>query len=85
MTKLAKHFIFLFFTFSVFAGDATELFELANKKFNEHQYDEAKLHIKNLIKQQPSNIPARFLMVDLLLAIEQGALAETELNNLRSG
>lgn len=80
MTKLAKHFIFLFFTFSVFAGDATELFELANKKFNEHQYDEAKLHIKNLIKQQPSNIPARFLMVDLLLAIEQGALAETELN-----
>tara|TARA_R110000737_G_scaffold1598_14_gene4807 strand:- start:3540 stop:6320 length:2781 start_codon:yes stop_codon:yes gene_type:complete len=80
MLILARHFIFLFFTLSVFSVSASELFELANKKFNEHQYDEAKIHIKNLINQQPSNIPARFLMVELLLAVDQASLAETELN-----
>lgn len=80
MTKLAKHFIFLFFTFTLFTVSAAELFELANKKFNDHQYAEAKIHLKNLLKEQPSNIPARFLMVDILLATGQASLAEIELN-----
>lgn len=84
MTILAKRFI-LFATFSIFGlisivGSASELFELADKKFNQHQYDEAKIHLKNLLKEDPSNIPGRFLMVELLLAQEQSSLAQTELN-----
>jgi putative PEP-CTERM system TPR-repeat lipoprotein len=59
---------------------AADLFELANNKFNEHDYDEAKIHLKNLIKEQPNNLSARFLMVDLLLAQDQASLAEIELN-----
>ena len=80
MVILARHFLFIFFAFSVFTAAASELFELANEKFKEHQYDAAKIHIKNLISQQPSNIPARFFLVELLLTIDQAALAETELN-----
>tara|TARA_R110001583_G_scaffold193956_1_gene363760 strand:- start:520 stop:3300 length:2781 start_codon:yes stop_codon:yes gene_type:complete len=80
MTNLVRNLLFLFFTFFIHSANASELFELANKKFNEHQYNEAKIHVKNLIKQEPSNIPARFLMVELLLANDQAILAETELN-----
>ena len=84
MTILARYSILIFtctvFTFTTVTSYASELFELADKKFNEHQYDEAKIHLKNLIKNQPNNIPARFLMVELLLTVEQAALAQTELN-----
>jgi len=72
------------FAFSAFAMQNAELFELANKKLQQHQYDEAKIHIKNLIKAQPSNISARFLKVEILLATEQALLAETELNVIES-
>lgn len=77
---LARFFVFLFFYFSSAFMYASELYELANKKFNERQYNEARIHVKNLIKDEPSNIPARFLMVELLLADDQAILAETELN-----
>ncbi|SEK87102.1 putative PEP-CTERM system TPR-repeat lipoprotein [Colwellia chukchiensis] len=80
MTKLTRRFIFLVSICLAIGSNAAELYELANKKFNEHQYAEAKIHIKNLLKQDPSNIAARFLLVELLLADEQAALAETELN-----
>ncbi|MBA6390698.1 PEP-CTERM system TPR-repeat protein PrsT [Colwellia sp. BRX10-3] len=84
MTLLTRYFILFFtcttFVFTSLASNASEIFELADKKFNQHQYDEAKIHLKNLLKDQPNNIPARFLMVELLLAVEQAALAQTELN-----
>ena len=55
------------------------LYEKAQEVFNAQEYREAEIHLKNLIKNNPSHLPARVLMAEIKLAEGNGAAAEVDL------
>ena len=80
-TKLvAISFLFSIFTFSVFAQDDTNVnYEQALTAFNNGELEEAYIHLKNALQQQPSNLPAKILIGKVLLESGYSQEAEFEL------
>jgi putative PEP-CTERM system TPR-repeat lipoprotein len=56
------------------------LYEKAQEVFSAQKYREAEIHLKNLIKNNPSHLPARVLMAEIKLAEGNGEAAEIDLN-----
>lgn len=63
--------------FSVFASSLSD-YEKALTSYNERQYDEAFIHLKNSLQQDPNNLAAKILMGQILLINGYLSAAEVE-------
>ncbi|MDO6427832.1 PEP-CTERM system TPR-repeat protein PrsT [Thalassotalea sp. 1_MG-2023] len=58
-------------------------YENALKSFYVDDLNEAVIHLKNALKNNPDHLPSRILMAEILIAQGNGAAAEIELNNAK--
>lgn len=63
---------------------ANQTFEKAQIAFQNHQYNDAKVYLKQLLSEEPNNLSAKLLMAQLLIAQGNGHLAETEIKQMMS-
>ncbi|OKY27972.1 XrtA/PEP-CTERM system TPR-repeat protein PrsT [Thalassotalea sp. PP2-459] len=69
---------------SIDAAESTsQPYESALKSFYVDDLNEAVIHLKNALKNNPDHLPSRILMAEILIAQGNGAAAEIELNNAK--
>lgn len=72
----------LMFSSKTFSSSIDDTLHKAQQALTLGEFKTAQIHIKNILKDQPENIQARTLLVDIYLHIGDGAAAEIELNRL---
>ena len=60
-----------------------DFYEKAQKSFSKHLYEEAEIHLKNVLKESPEHLPSRILMAEVLLAQGDATGAEVQINIAR--
>ncbi|MCP4985356.1 MAG: PEP-CTERM system TPR-repeat protein PrsT [Colwellia sp.] len=60
-------------------------YEKALIAFQNEEFASAIIHLKNIIKENPSHMPSRVLMAQILITQGNGAAAQTELDKARDG
>ena len=69
-----------------FANEKTdESYEKALIAFQNDEFASAIIHLKNVIKENPSHMPSRVLMAQVLITQGNGAAAQVELDRARDG
>jgi len=63
------------------ANSAEDFYELALKSYQEKDNNTAEIHLKNALKDNPKNLPAKLLLAEVYIAQKLPHLAEVELNN----
>jgi putative PEP-CTERM system TPR-repeat lipoprotein len=63
------------------ANSAEDFYELALKSYQEKDNSTAEIHLKNALKDNPKNLPAKLLLAEVYIAQKLPHLAEIELNN----
>ncbi|MBU2869502.1 XrtA/PEP-CTERM system TPR-repeat protein PrsT [Colwellia sp. E2M01] len=87
-TKKSQNFILslFFISASVFANDNINAsYEKALIAFQNEAYPSAIIHLKNIIQEDPTHMPSRVLMAQVLINQGNGAAAEVELDRAREG
>lgn len=79
MRFTVKLFYFCTCLFFVPATFAANHYESALKAYNNDKVNEAYIHVKNAIKDDPDNLSSRFLLAQILFDLRSYALAEQEL------
>jgi len=63
------------------ANAAEDFYELALKSFQQKDISTAEIHLKNALKNNPQNIPAKLLLAEVFIERKSPRLAEQELND----
>jgi len=61
------------------ANEEDRLYELARSSLNDHQYSEALIHVKNILKASPEHLASHVLMAEILLESGSPSAAEVAL------
>jgi len=69
---------------SAFAEDSSELYEKALIAFQNQEMNVSRIHLLNILKQDPNNMTARLLLSQIFIEQGDGLAAEAELNKARS-
>lgn len=77
LNKTTLFFIFLCFHSSIFASSLSD-YEKALTSYNKADYEEAYIHLKNSLQQDPDNLAAKILMGQILLINGYLSAAEVE-------
>jgi putative PEP-CTERM system TPR-repeat lipoprotein len=80
LSKVCFFLIFTALSSLTRANEGSEL-EQANVAFKDNNYNEALIYLKNVTQKDPSNLAARLLMAEVLIAYSKGAAAEVELDH----
>ena len=67
--------------FSCFTKAQVDNYEAAIQAYYEHDIDAALIHLKNALKENNSNLPARLLLAEVLIKQHSYSIAEQELND----
>lgn len=82
--QLTLCFLLIATSISIGAAENTsQPYENALKSFYMDDLNEAVIHLKNALKNNPEHLPSRILMAEILIAQGNGAAAEIELNNAK--
>ena len=63
------------------ANAAEDFYELALKSFQQKDSSTAEIHLKNALKSNPKNLPAKLLLAEVFIEKKSPHLAEQELND----
>ncbi|PCI57721.1 MAG: PEP-CTERM system TPR-repeat protein PrsT [Gammaproteobacteria bacterium] len=69
----------LFISFSLAASQEDKLYETARSALNDNKYNEALIHVKNILKTSPKHLASHILMAEILLANGSASAAEVAL------
>jgi len=84
MNSIAK-ILFIIASLIVMSANAAEdSYELALKSFQQKDISTAEIHLKNALKDNPKNLPAKLLLAEVFIEKKSPHLAEQELNDALS-
>ena len=63
------------------ANSAEDFYELALKSYQQKDISTAEIHLKNTLKDNPKNLPAKLLLAEIYIEKKAPHLAEQELND----
>ena len=63
------------------ANSAEDFYELALKSYQQKDISTAEIHLKNTLKDNPKNLPAKLLLAEIYIEKKSPHLAEQELND----
>jgi len=76
----------LFITSSTFANENLDAnYEEALIAFQNEEFSSAVIHLKNIIQENPTHMPSRVLMAQILITQGNGSAAQIELDRARDG
>jgi putative PEP-CTERM system TPR-repeat lipoprotein len=84
MNRISKFFIIIIAFIVLPAKSADDYYELALKSFQQKDINSAEIHLKNALKNNPKNLPAKLLLAEVLIEKKLPHLAEQELNDALS-
>ena len=67
MTRISKFFIIIIAFIVLPAKSADDYYELALKSFQQTDINSAEIHLKNALKNNPKNLPAKLLLAEVLI------------------
>jgi len=77
--KVYLPLVLLLVAFSSTAADANKLYEASRSALNNNNYNEALIHVKNILKTSPEHLASHILMAEILLANGSASAAEVTL------
>lgn len=83
-SRIVQFFISVMFTLIAFNCVAVTSFEKAQLAYENYQFNTAKILVKQLIAEQPDNLPAKILLIEILLAEGDGHLAEVAIKQINT-
>jgi len=81
MNRISTFFIIIVTLIVLPAKSADDYYELALKSFQQKDINSAEIHLKNALKKNPKNLPAKLLLAEVLIEKKSPHLAEQELND----
>ena len=78
--KAYLYIFLLLISSSLAASQEDKLYEEARSALNNNQYNEALIHVKNILKTSPDHLAANILIAEILLADGSASAAEAALN-----
>jgi len=82
----ASLLLFLFISTSTFANESLDAnYEEALIAFQNEEFSSAVIHLKNIIQENPTHMPSRVLMAQILITQGNGSAAQIELDRARDG
>ena len=79
--KAYPYIVLLLISFSLAASQEDKLYETARSALNDHKFNEALIHVKNILKISPEHLASHILMAEILLA--NGSAAEVALTKAK--
>ena len=77
--KAYPYIFLLFISFSLVAAQEDKLYEIARSALNDNKYNEALIHVKNILKTSPNHLASHILMAEILLANGSASAADVAL------
>ena len=77
--KAYPYLFILLISFSLAASKKDELYETARSALNNNKYNEALIHVKNILKTSPEHLASNILMAEILLANGSASAADAAL------
>jgi putative PEP-CTERM system TPR-repeat lipoprotein len=74
--KAYLYIFLLFISFSLTASQEGMLYEKARSALNDNKYNEALIHVKNILKTSPDHLASHILMAEILLANGSASAAD---------
>jgi len=84
MNSIAKILFIITALIVMSANAAEDFYELALKSFQQKDISTAEIHLKNALKNNPKNLPAKLLLAEVFIEKKSPHLAEQELNDALS-
>jgi cytochrome c-type biogenesis protein CcmH/NrfG len=77
--KALLYIFLLFISFSLAASQEDKLYETARSALNDNKFNEALIHVKNILKISPEHLASHILMAEILLANGSASAADVAL------